>query len=198
MRKRLKGFTLMELMITLGIFGILVLGVGTLTVSIFRYNRTLSNQLDGQRSVSRVVNRLSHELRTASSSSLGAYPIESATATSLVFFANIDDDNLKERVRYFLDGTRIQRGFIKPTGNPLVYVAANEKVDTQVENVTNTDIFTYYDQNFTGSSAALTFPVTTTAITLVKLRVVTDREPLATPTPYEGVTMVHIRNLKQN
>lgn len=182
----------------MGIFTVLVVGLGTFIASIFRYNRSLSSGLDAQRTVQRYLTGISQELRTASPSSLGAYPIETATATSLTFYANIDADNYKERLRYFISGTSLRRGVLKPSGNPLVYTSANEQVTTVVENVTNTDIFSYYDQNYDGTSAALVFPVSTTAIRLIKIRVVTDREPTTTPTPYEGVTSVEIRNLKAN
>ena len=192
------GFTLLETIIALGIFAILVLGAGVFVTDVFRYNRSLSNGLDAERAVQRMLVGISRELRTASPSSLGSYSIETATATSLTFYANIDNDTYKERLRYFISGSNLRRGVLKPTGNPLIYNSANEQVSTVAENVTNTDLFTYYDQNYDGTSAPLSFPVTTTSIRLVTVRLVVDREPTYSPIPYEGVTSVEIRNLKTN
>ena len=38
----------------------------------------------------------------------------------------LDDDGLKEKIRYYLTGTTLKKGVIKPTGSPPVYLSANE------------------------------------------------------------------------
>ncbi len=192
------AFTLLEMLVALAIFSLLVIGIGIFEVGVLQYNRDLSNQIDANRQVQRFLVQIEREARTAAPSSLGGYPIESASATSLVYYANIDTDSAVERVRYFLNGKSIQRGVTKPTGSPLTYNIANEKISTAVDNVTNSDIFTYYDQNYDGTSAALAFPVSVTAIRLVKVRVVVDQQLNAAPGAYEGDASIEIRNLKAN
>lgn len=190
------GFTLLEVTITMGIMILIVMAVGVFSVSVFRHNRVLSNRIDAEIQMRRLVAQFTKEVRTASASSLGAYSIESASATSLVFYANIDADSLKERVRYFLDGTTLKKGTIKPSGTPLTYNPVNEQVATLVQAVRNTDVFSYYPQAYPETAPPLAFPVDVTAVRLVRLRVVIDQTPGESPNQFEIQTTVQIRNLK--
>lgn len=185
-----------EVVVVSGILGFVLIAVGTFSVGIFRYNRVLFNQVDAESQARRFINQLTAQLRTASPSSLGAYPIESATATSLTFFANIDADAYHERLRYFLNGTTLMRGVTKPSGSPLTYNPATEQVVSLITNVRNVDVFTYYDASYDGTSAPLTFPVSNVDIRLVRLRLSVDEDANTTPGPFNVETNVHIRNLK--
>ena len=132
-RNKILGFVIFELIIALGILGLTVMSIGAFTTSVFKYNRMLGGQLDAEIQVRRLASQFSTELRAASSSSLGAYPLEQATAGSVIFYANIDADSYKERVRYFLNGTTLQKGTLKPSGSPLTYNPLNEKVVSLVD-----------------------------------------------------------------
>ena len=190
-----RGLTLMEIAVVLGIFGITVMAVGAFTSGIFRYNRVLTSQLDTEMQLRRLVTRFTREARTSSMSSLGAYPIDAASTTAIAFYSNIDADSLKERVRYFLDGTTFKRGILKPTGSPLTYNPANETVSSLVNDVRNSDIFYYYDDSYNGSSPPLPFPVILTSVRLVRLKLSVDLNPNEPPAPMEIETNVHLRNL---
>ena len=105
---------------------------------------------------------------------------------------------MKEKVRYFLAGTTLQKGVIKPTGSPLIYNSINEKISTFVNNVISTSIFDYYDENYDGTTAPLSFPVNVSDIRLVKITVMVEQDPNRSPTPMVFSTQVSIRNLKDN
>jgi hypothetical protein len=140
-------------------------------------------------------------LRSASQSSTGAYPIAAASSTSLTYFSDIDHDGLKEQVRYFLSGTTLKRGVIKPSGNPLTYNTANEKITNLVRNIIRDDanpIFSYYDSSYDGSSSAMTNPPNILNIRLIKITFLIDRDPATAPAAAEFSTQVSIRNLKDN
>lgn len=192
---RRRGFTLMETIVVVGISAILMLGVGIFMVDVFRYNGVLVGQIDANRQLSRATIQMTREIRTAEPSSLGGYSLESPTATSLIYYANINGDAYTERIRYFLDGTNLKRGVIRPSGTPLSYNPANESIVTVVEHVTNSDIFTYYDQNYDGTSAPLSSPVPVTSIRLIRIRIVVRGASQQTQ-PIEADTSVEIRNLK--
>lgn len=189
------GFTTMEIVVALGILGLATMAIGAFTTGIFRYNRTLTNQMDAEIQLRKIVAQFTTELRTASSSSLGAYPIDTAAVSAIIFYANIDADNLKERVRYFLDSGSLKKGVTKPSGSPLTYNPLNEEVVSLVNDVTNNDIFFYYDETFNGSSPPLSFPVIITAIRLVHLKLRVDRNINEPPGPIEVRTNIHLRNL---
>ncbi len=121
------GVSLVEMVVAVAIFGVIAIAVGNFGSSIFTFNsnagENLSAQSDGRRTLKTIV----VELRGTSPSSLGAYPLAQVATSSLIFFSNIDADNLKERVRYFLQGSELKRGIIKPSGNPLTYNLVTSK-----------------------------------------------------------------------
>jgi len=135
-----------------------------------------------------------------SPSSLGSYPIEIAADNTLVFFTDINDDGLKERVRYFVQGTTLKKGVISPTGSPLAYVSANETFTELVHNLRNgsTPVFTYYDTNYNGTTSPLTQPVDISFIRLIKVNMIVDVDPNRSPVPVTVTTQISVRNLKDN
>lgn len=192
------GFTLVE---TLFVIGVFVLIVGALTLfsrNVFFYGNYVTTGLNDSNNGRAAIKNMIAEIRTASTSDNGSYVIALANATAFTFYSDIDDDGLKEKVRYFLNGTLLQKGVIKPTGSPLTYVAGNEKISTIISNVTNTTIFNYYDENYDGTTAALSSPVTISSVRLIKITITIDADPNRAPITTTFSTQVAIRNLKDN
>lgn len=195
------GFTLVEIVVYLAVFGVLIGSVTIFARDIFFYNSVTQSDLTAQLEGRRVVRALISELRESSPSSLGAYPIASVATSTITFFSNIDSDSLKEQVRYYLSNRRLYRGIIKPTGNPLVYNPASEVIDievTDVINSTSTPIFQYYDTNYGGSGAALSSPINIPSVRLIKVNVIIDKDSNRSPIPISITSQVSIRNIKDN
>jgi len=194
------GFTIIEALFGVFIFLLIALAVIALQTDIFSLNTILSGGMSSQQEARTAFKKMTAEIRTASISNNGAYPIEKATATEFIFFSDIDDDQLKERVRYFLDGTTLKKGVVKPAGSPLVYNLASEKITELIHYLANgaTPIFSYYDTNYDGTTDALTFPVTITTVRLVKITTIIDRDASRAPSPITVITQVNLRNLKDN
>jgi len=191
------GFTIIETLIGVAIF-VLILGVlATFSKSIWTSNSFIMAELSGSNAGRAALKTMVAEIRTASSGNNGAYAIGIATSTSLTFYSDIYDDGLKEKIRYFLNGTTLQRGIIQPTGSPLGYTGS-ETITTLVSNVTNSSIFNYYDKNYDGTTAALTTPVDISAVRLIKITITTDVNPTQAPSPMTFSTQVMLRNLKDN
>lgn len=188
---------MMETLIGIGIF---VLIVGALTLfsrNVWMYNSFLSNALQGTNSARAALKTMTAEIRTASSGNNGAYAISAASSTSFTFYSDIYDDGLKEKVRYFLNGTNLQKGVVKPTGSPLDYTGA-EVITTLVPNVTNGFSFSYYDKNYDGTTTALASPVDVSAIRLIKITIPIEKDVNKSPAPITFSTQVTIRNIKDN
>ncbi|MBP6859439.1 MAG: prepilin-type N-terminal cleavage/methylation domain-containing protein [Candidatus Magasanikbacteria bacterium] len=193
------GITLVEVLVSIGIFSFLVVGITSLFLTSWKYNKIVWEQLKTQNEGRKVTRDFVNELRIASISSIGAYPIESASSTAIVFYSNLDTDNLVERVRYFLSGRTLKKGVIKPTGNPLVYSSANEVVvDVAHDLITSTPPFLYYDSTYTGAESPLSSPVTVTQIRVVGVSLVLEEDPNASPVPFYIESKVMLRNLKDN
>jgi hypothetical protein len=197
--KDARGITMVEVLVSIGIFGFLVVAITSLFLTGWNYKDIVWEQLKTQNEGRKVIQDFVNELRVASPSSIGAYPVESASSTSIIFYTNLDADTLMERVRYFFSGRILKKGVIKPTGNPLVYNSANEVLtDVAHDVVTATSKFSYYDANFTGSQAQLASPVNVTSIRVVGVALTLEEDPNASPVPFFIESKVMLRNLKDN
>lgn len=193
------GITLVEVLIAIGIFSFLTVGIVTLFLTSWKYNQIVWEQLKTQNEGRKVTRDFTNQLRVASLSSVGAYPIESASSTQIVFYSNVDSDSLREKVRYFLSGRTLRRGIVKPTGTPLTYNSANETVvDLAHDLITSTLPFTYYGSSYSGAEAALSSPVDVTQIRVVGISLVLEEDPNASPVPFYIESKVMLRNLKDN
>ena len=193
-----KGFTLVEIIFGISIFILILLAITLFSRNIWVYNSFISSGLSDTDDGRKAIKSMTAEIRTASAASNGSYAVNQATATSFIFYSDIYDNGLKERVRYFLNGSLLQKGVTIPTGSPLGYDLAIEKITTLLTNVTSTSIFNYYNANYDGTTAALSFPVDVSQVRLVKITVTVDKDPNKPPAPTTFSTQVSIRNLKDN
>ncbi len=191
---------MIEILIATGIFSLVVLVAGKFARDVVFLGSMSQNKFNTEQDSRKILRPMIAEVRSASPSSLGSYPIEQAATSTFVFYSDIDDDGLKEKIRYFLSNKKLQRGQIKPAGTPLVYNSASEQVYTLVNDVisTSTPIFSYYDANYTGTTSPLSLPVSISAIRLLKITITVDKNPNVLPGPTTVVGQVSIRNLKDN
>lgn len=195
-----KGFSLAEIVVAVAIAAAIFMAVFNFGTNIFSFNSNAQKNLSAQSDGRRVLKNMVKELRSASPSSLGSYPIALASTTAMTFFVNLDGDIYKEQVRYFLQGTELKRGTIKPSGSPLTYNPANEQVITLVRDINNgsTPIFEYFDSSYAGTSTPLTQPVQTTKVRLVRITLEIEKDPNKSLGPVIVTSQVFLRNLKDN
>lgn len=186
------GFSMVEVIVVVFIMALVGTAVYTFQNDIFLLNRIVSSNITSQEEARNGFKMMTSEIRSASPSSLGAYPIFEANSNSFIFYSDIDNDGLKERIRYFLEGDIFKKGTIKPLGSPLVYNLGNEIIKEVIHNVSNdsTAIFDYYDANYEGISAPLSQPVNIIAVRLIKITIIADGNTFT--------TQVSMRNLKDN
>lgn len=199
-RKFESGFTLIEVIIGAAIFSLVVIGFSFMQADIFIFNRMVSDSLLTQDQARTALKNITSEIRAASLSNLGAYPIANASNFSFTFYSNIDNDSLKEQVRYFLDGNTLKKGVIKPSGSPLTYNPADEIITVAIDYVTNgaTPIFSYHDSDYDGTTQPLSSPINLSAVRLIKITIIADKNAQEYPEPITLTTQVSIRNLKDN
>jgi prepilin-type N-terminal cleavage/methylation domain-containing protein len=195
-----KGLSLAEVVIVIAIAGAIFMAVFNFGTSIFSFNSEAQRNLSAQTDARRVLKVMVRELREVSPASNGAYPLVAASATSVTFYANIDGDNLKERIRYFVEGSDIKKGVIKPSGSPLVYNPANEEIITLVKGINNgaAPVFEYFDASFDGDGSPLALPIQITQVRLVKISLFINQDPNKFSSPVIVESQVFLRNLKDN
>lgn len=197
------GFTIIEVLIVSAIVAAVTGVVAMFSRNLFSLNDFLQQSLSIQRDAEAALRTMVAELRTASPSSIGGYPIESATSTGLAFYANVDADAYKERISYYADGASFKKSVIKPAGNPLTYSTstAQEFVSTILTGLvtsSSTPIFSYYDKNYAGTTSPLALPINVAAIRLVAISFIIDEDPSRLPPAVVASSQVSIRNLKDN
>jgi len=201
MIKNKQGFTLIELLVALGIFALIAMAASWILIYGLRHNSIIWDQLQTQSDGRKVLQAVVDDVRKAEQSSLGGYPLITVDDNEISFYANIDDDSLREKVRFWLDDTTVKRGVIKPAGNPLSYSQTEDVVEIahDVVNISQTTpMFLYYDESYTGTEAALAQPVTITDIRTIRVQLELEKDPLASPVPLLVESLVSVRNLKTN
>jgi len=196
-----KGFTLIEILIAIGIFTSLVVLLTTFQKDIFTNNVFIQNSLIAESEARGALKRAIADLRASASSNDGLYPIVSVDKNTLTFFSDIDKDGLREKVRYFVANSSLMRGVIKPTGAPYTYVAGNEVLSTVVHSIVNdtsTPVFDFYDDSYNGTSSPMSFPIDVVKIRLVKITIMIDANPARSPSVMTFTSQVAVRNVKDN
>jgi hypothetical protein len=82
-----------------------------------------------------------------------------------------------------------------------VYLASAQSTTTLITNVYNgytVPVFEYFDENYNGTSTALTQPVNPADVRLIKINVKIDLDPNRAPGPVIYSLQTSIRNLKTN
>lgn len=194
--KSQKGFTLIETIIVLAILSGAVLVIGIFTLNVSNFQIFLGKSLATDEEAQQTFKIMIPEIRSIGPSNLGNYPIASASSSSFSFYSDIDNDGIFEQVRYFLDEGVFKKGVVKPSGNPLVYSSANEKINDFVHNITSSNIFTYYDGDYSGTSLPMQYPINVSNIRLVKITLTIDDDPKSLPSPLILSILVNIRNLR--
>ena len=158
-----KGFTLIELLIAMGLGSFLLAGA----VSIFTYsNRAYIVQdevVTTQQFVRSALEIMVHEIRMAgyvppsAEDSLGNYEeLSEATANALTFIADLNADDIPDRVRYALTGTTLTMESWQwdDSANPGTWVTqTGGEAVTLAENITGLNFIYTYDDGTQGIPA---------------------------------------------
>ncbi len=193
--------TLVEVLVTTSILGVVMIAVAAFQYNVINYNRSTQIRLTNIQEATSILKVMARELRASAISANGSYAINAAATSSLVFYADTDNDGLPEQLRYYLSGNTLYRGLIKPTGSPSVYNPAQESLKTIATGIVNsptTPLFEYYDGTYAGTSTAMTYPLVLTSIRLIKANITIDTDPNKSPVIKTFSTHAALRNLKDN
>lgn len=197
-----QGFTLVEVLVAIGIFSIITVGATSLLLWAMHGRDVVFEQLSTQNEGRKAVQDFSNEVRRATASSIGAYPLQTAEEQQIIFYSNIDDDTWRERVRYFVSDRTLKKGILKPSGNPLVYNTANETITEVAHEVANgvLPIFSYYGENYDGVSntSTLPSPINVNLVRIIGMKLYLDVKPNVSPEPLINEGKAEIRYFKAN
>lgn len=197
-----KGFTLVEVLVALGLFVVLSVLISSLGRDIFFHHYNISRSLVSESEAKLALSRLVSELRRAQTASTGSYPIGEAGTSTLTFYSDINNSGQPARLRYFLSGSDLKRGVTYATGEPYIYDDDSESLTTAVSQIlaTSTPIFSFFDSNYNGASSSLPLvePVEIKNIRLVKINFFILPNFKLPDNYYNLTSQVMLRNLKDN
>ncbi len=193
------GFSLFEVVLAIGIASIVVVVAVRFGAVLSSFGTAIGNQTQTGQEAILGFQVFTTDIRAMNVSSLGAYPLESTATSSLIFYSDVDQDGLFERVRYFFGTSTLQRGIIKPTGNPFVYATSSEIVTTAIQRVAvSKSIFDYFDSSYTGSQNPLTSPIDTLAVRIIRPTIVITVGTATSSRQMTFMQTITIRNLRSN
>lgn len=169
------GFTLIETMVTIGIFTILSLGSSIVIKDIVVNSRQGNFSLENADKSRFTAFNFINEIRSASVGIDGSYPITQASTNQIIFYSSYGNNNgLVNKIRYFISEDKLMKGVIEPSGDPLSYIASEEKITTVANDIKNdgTPLFYYYDTDYDGNTSPLNQPVNINSIRYVKINMI--------------------------
>lgn len=191
------GITLLELLIAIAISTMTLVVVTYFALDISNFGSSLSQRLNTERELELTLRVMLSEIRSMGPGDNGAYDIVTASPTTFTFYSDIDGDGKFEQVRYFLNGTTLEKGVTKSSGaNPIVYLPANETVSEVVHYMRNASVFRYFAEGYAPEIGPLASPVDVSAVRMVEVTGTVDEVPDSPPLPVTLTTMATIRNLR--
>jgi prepilin-type N-terminal cleavage/methylation domain-containing protein len=185
-KKSQLGFTLVEMVVVIGILSIISAGLSLMIDSGYKVFRYSNNELSSLDQAAVVMRDFEKTVR-------GATIFDVAQTSQVTFLAYQAGDNYPapSKISYFSNNGSYTKTVIPPTanGNQFTYPDANKKTMIIASGVTNTSFFTFYNEN----GEVLAAPVQPEVIRMVKLDVT-----IGGKVPASETTTVQIRNLKTN
>jgi prepilin-type N-terminal cleavage/methylation domain-containing protein len=149
-KKSQSGFTLVEMLVVIGISTVLFIGIITLITTIYRANSETLRQSQYVASAQRGVETFVRDAREIDYAVTGAYPLVTMLPYQFSFYSDIDPDNSTEFIVYELATSSLQRTVYSATGTPPLYSTVPDTVQVLATNLQNAllgiPLFTYYDR----------------------------------------------------
>lgn len=160
----------MELLVTMLVAGILVVGILGILMSVSRTVVTEHVRIQNQDDARLALNQITRYVRMTSSSmsniSTITDSIATASVTDIVFFADIDGDGQTEKTRYYLSGTALRMQTSEPNMDQSPPTYPSYQTDgVIIDGVRNgsTPIFRYYRYDQSTASLVETTSASTPA-----------------------------------
>jgi type II secretory pathway pseudopilin PulG len=192
------GLTIIETLITIAITAIVILVLTSSILFFYRSNTYTVEQSFAINSARKGIEFMVRDMREATYSDEGAYPVISIGDYTFSFYSDVDRDASVERIRYFVEGTNLKKGVTNSSGDPPKYNDIDEIISLVSEAVRNveqaTPVFDYFDK----TGAQITDFGKVTDVAFVRVNVVVNVNPSRAPNEFLLRSSATLRNLKTN
>lgn len=197
-RKR-NGFTVIEMVATIGIISLIALGLSSYVTQGVRLLNFTTQKIKAQENVRTAINAIISEMREMLQADNGSYPLISANDFSIEFYSNVDSDPEREKIKYeLIDGSLYRWVVDSDNGQPAQYPIFTDNDRTFVtDDITNTSsIFKYFDNTYNGETSPLSSPFSLNEVSFILVTLEIDQNLNEPPEPFTIETGVSLRNLK--
>ena len=195
-----RGFTILELLLAIGLFSFVIMGIGSVLGSNQNLFGSGQGKIEAQQNVrialetmAREVRLAGHDLANTIALQSPATAVQTATASSLTFLSDINNDNVLDKITFRLSGTQLYRDFASWNGSSFPSPASS----VLAANVSSLS-FAYFDCAQPTNNAILA-PVASGSlgtIRRIQIGVTASQRVGSAPTQsYSTVTDVRLRNL---
>ena len=196
------GFTLIEIMLSIFIFGSIVTVVLSFAVYFFRNYSFSFEETQSISLAQTAVTKMVREIREAKTSETGTWPIITAEDNLFSFYSDVTNDGRSDLVRYFLSSNTLMRGVIEPTVSPISYPNQNETISIVASNIdlTSGSIFKYFNGAYPTDTVNNPLPQDNRiyAVRYIEIYITINITPDTGSTPYQIVSGVNVRSIKSN
>ena len=174
--KRPAGMTLVEGLMALSIFTMAFLMVSGFIIYGYDYHMKVTEESLATDRVNLNIQKLTEELRTMRNGENAAFPLETALANEVAFYADVTKDGEADEVTYFLDGNELWKKIIEPQGNGqyLEQQAELSQVGSKITNDDDAPIFHYWGLDADGNQVLLDYPVDVSEVVFVEVTLRTE------------------------
>lgn len=185
------GFSLIEILVSMGIFIFLIAMAGDFVITGFKSISFGSEQETAIQNARKALESVGRDLREAKTSDRGDYALLTAEEQNLIWFGDVDNDNNAEQIRYYLSSSTLYRTIIEPgSSNDYTGTSTTNIIANYVNNQTE-PIFVFYSDNNATTSLI-------NEITLININLKINVTPERAPADVYVQTDIQLRNLKDN
>lgn len=185
------GFTIIELMVSVAIVTVIVYICMDYLLLAFKAARYSDEQQEAVTIARNSMDIITKEIRGANSSEQGGYPLSFIEDDEIIFFSDIDDDNIYEKIRYFVSGITLTRVINEPGAlNDYNTSGTSTSIADYINNISE-PIFIYYDDNHNETDII-------NNVRLIQFNLKINVTPAIAPNDVYVKSEVNLRNLKDN
>ena len=199
--KNFSGLSLMEMMVAISIFTIAIAGFSTLYIRAMKSNSYTLKMGQTSTALSQGLNKMVEYIRTARQGDNGNAAIVAIADNSLTIYSDFDNDQITERLHFYLNNQQIKLGITNPTtGANKTYPSGDEETRLIAEHIVNgveDKLFQYYP---VGLAQAPIEPSTgdISAIRMVEIFLKMNIDINRRENDFEMRSFVEFRNLNDN
>lgn len=194
------GFTLIEVIVVIGLNTLLLLVITNSIASIYKLNSYTFEQANEIEAARRGLGVWVRDAREMTAAANGSYPVALLENNRIGFYSDINRDNSVEYVEYSLASTTLIKRTYTPSGYPAVYSTTTpnttEIMSEYVQNsLQGISLFKYYDANgvlLASPSAMLT------DVRYITIKIIVNIDPMRSPGEFMLQSSAAPRNLKDN